>query len=270
MQEYFLKNAFREKLDGVGFHLLVLLLCCGWFALLWGLRLQALLAGLSLYILCLLVLRKTRDHRLQQKEQKLRRRIGGEMKLESLLFLPGEEAHLETVLLLSLAESLSPERLVRQGILCRKEKERVLVSFLQVPACEKVTARDVLSLQQAARAEGAGQVLLCAPCGVESGAENQCEKEVPVRILERDALIALFGAAAPATDQQLVQLGKSRKKALPFHRLWPLLFHPAKTRRYALYGGLLLFLYLLTGFLYYALPGLICIVLATIGHCRNR
>lgn len=270
MQEYFMKNPVREKMDALGFHLLMLLVCCGWFALLWGLRLQALLSGGALYLLCLMVRHKTRDHRLQQREQKLRRRIGGEMKLESLLFLPSDEAHLEAVLLLSLGENLSPVRLSPCGILCQRGQEQVLVSFLQVPLCEKITARDVLSLQKAARAEGAGQVLLCAPCGVTEGAQAQCEQEVPVRILPRDTLISLFGTAAPATDQQLVQLGKRRKKPLPLGRLLPILFHPAKTRRYALYGALLLFLYLMTGFFYYALPGLICIALATIGHCRNR
>lgn len=270
MQEYLFKHPLRDRLDALGFHALMLFLCCGWFLLLWGLRLQSLLAGLGFYGLCLLVRHKTRDHRLARKEKKLRRRIGGEMKLQSLLMQPGAHAHFECAMLLSMQENFQLERMTEAGVLCRKDGRLMLVSFLQLPSSEKATARDVLHLQQAAKALLATEVRLCVPCGLGMEARAQGEQEIPVHFLEREGLIALFGAAAPATDAQLVALGRQKKKKMPLQKLGQVLFAPEKSKRYALYGGMLLLLYTLTGLLYYAVPGLICLSLATISHCRNR
>lgn len=267
MQEYLLKNSFREKMDAAGYYLLVLALCCGWFLLLWGVRLQALLAGLGLWGLCLMLRHKTRDHRLAKKEQKLRRRIGGEMLLEKLLFSAPEKAHFEGALHISLAENLMLERMTAWGVLCKKEEKRILLSFFQAPSCETLTARDVLSLQRAALQEEADALWLCVPCAIANDAQAQGEKKLPVRIINREQLIHLLGSAAPATDRQLVELGKERKKPVPFKKVLRIIFQPQKARRYALYGLLLLFLYTLTGLPYYAVPGMICVSFAAISRC---
>lgn len=270
MQEYLRKNAIREGLDALGFHGLMLFFCCGWFFLLWGVRIQTLLAGGAFYGLCLLIRRKTRDGRLFQKEKKLRRRIGGELKLESMLMEPAGQAHFECAMYLSLSENFALERITDAGVLCRKGEESMLVSFLQLPFSEKVGARDVLLLQKAAQALPAGQVYLCVPCPIGEDARKQGEGPVNVRFVERDTLIAHLGAAFPATDRQLVELGRQNKRKLPLKQAGWVLFAPEKAKRYALYGGLLLFLYTLTGLFYYAVPGLLCLLLFTVSHCRRR
>lgn len=267
MQEYLLKNSFREKMDAIGYYLLVLALCCGWFLVLWGVRLQALIAGLGLWGLCLMLRHKTRDHRLARKEQKLRRRIGGEMLVEKLLFSAPDKAHFEAALHLSLAENLMLERMTRHGVLCKNGEERLLLSFFQAPASETLTARDVLSLQQAALLEKAAALWLCIPCAIGSDARIQGEKKLPVRFITRDQLIHLLGNMSPATDRQLVELGREKQKHIPFKNILRIVFQPGKARRYALYGLLLLFLYTLTGLPYYAVPGIICVSFAAISHC---
>lgn len=267
MQEYLLKNSFREKMDALGFHGLVILLCCCFFVLLWGVRLQAMLAAAGLYGLCLLIRHKTRDRRLHQKEQKLRRRIGGELLLEDMLFFPPDKAHFEAALHLSLAEGLTLERMTKNGVLCRQSEKILLLSFVQsTPGCT-LTPGDVLQLQRAAWAEKAEALWLCVPCAISGEAKTQGERKLPVRFIQREQLIRLFGAAAPATDRQLVALGKEKKKALQGQNLWHIIFRREKARRYAAYGGLLLFLYVLTGLPYYALPGLLCAFLAAISRC---
>ena len=269
MQEYLLKNSFREKMDTFGYYLLVLLLCCGWFLLMWGVRLQALIAGLGLWGLCLMLRHKTRDHRLARKEQKLRRRIGGELLLEKLLFSTPEKAHFEAALHLSLAENLMLERMTRHGVLCKKGKEALLLSFFQSPPTETLSARDVLLLQQAALQEEAHALWLFVPCTIGNDARTQGEKKLPVRFVGREQLIQLLGNAAPATDSQLVELGREKQKHIPVKNILRIIFQPHKARRYALYGLLLLFLYTLTGLPYYAVPGMICVSLAAVSRCYN-
>ncbi len=267
MQEYLLKNSFREKMDTIGYYLLVLSLCCGWFLLLWGVRLQAFIAGLGLWGLCLMLHHKTRDHRLAKKEQRLRRRIGGEMLLEKLLFSAPNKAHFETALHLSLAENMMLERMTGCGVLCKKGQKTMLLSFFQAPACETLSARDVLLLQRAALQEKADALWLCVPCAIDSAAQAQGEKKLPVRFIDREHLIRLLGNAAPATDRQLVELGREKQKRIPFKNVLRIIFQPQKARRYALYGLLLLCLYMMTGLGYYAVPGVICVFFAAISHC---
>ena len=115
--------------------------------------------------------------------------------------------------------------------------------------------------------EKAKALWLCVPCSIGSDAQTQGEKKLPVRLITREQLIHLLGSASPATDRQLVALGKERKKQVPFKKVLRIIFQPDKARRYALYGLLLLFLYTLTGLPYYAVPGVICVSFAAVSRC---
>ena len=76
-------------------------------------------------------------------------------------------------------------------------------------------------------------------------------------------MIALLGAQNPATDAQLVSLG--RRARAP--RRWRgTALEEKRIPRYLLYGGLLLSMHLCTGALFYALPGVACLLRAT--ACR--
>lgn len=267
MQEYLHKTRLSEKMDTLGFHLLTLMLSLAFFLLLWGLRPSALSAGFSLYILILLLRRKTREGRLIRKEKKLRARIGGELALERLLLSPADQAHFEIAMLLSLQRPLQLLRSGSEGMLCALDAEKIFIVFAQLPLSSSLGAEKVLSVQRAAKARGAARALLCAPCKISPEARTQAAGEIPVAFMERDEMIALFGAANPATDAQLVQLGKRRRNHPPIRKWLPLIFDPHRAPRYALYGGLLLSMYLLTRLPYYIAPGLICTFLAAFCRC---
>lgn len=264
MQEYLHRSRLGEALDALGLRALLLLISVGWFIALWGARLSALTAGAALYGLLLTLYKKTRDGRLARREKRLRARIGGEMALERLLTVPPERAHFEIAVLLSLKAPLTLLQAGEEGVVCSLRGKRTLVSFIQLPAEDQLDARLVLERQRQARALRAEGVLLCAPCPVSPGAQHQAQGEIEARFFSRDSLIALLGAQNPATDAQLVALGRRRGR-MP-GRLRGMAMEEKRIPRYLLYGGLLLGLYLCTGALFYALPGIACLLLAT--ACR--
>lgn len=269
MQEFLQESRFRSLMDDLGFRCLTAALCTGWFILLWGATAPALLSGAALTELVFLLRRKTRDGRLKRKEEKLRRRIGGEMALEQLLMQEPRRAHFETAVLLSQRCPLTLLQSGSDGVLCRLRQEKVLVSFCPLPAFDAVGPREVMALQRAARERGAVRGILCVPCRITPEAQQQAGGEIPVSFLSRETLLSLFGSASPATDEQLVALGKRRRRRPPVQWL-SMIFHPRRAARYAGYGGLLIGMYLLTGLLYYAVPGLICLALAAACQCAKR
>ncbi|MBQ9263521.1 MAG: hypothetical protein IJ189_04840 [Clostridia bacterium] len=269
MQEYLQESRFREVMDGLGVRFGVLALCLGWFMLLWGVTAPSLFSGIALWLLIFLLRRKSRDGRLKRREEKLRRRIGGEMAIERLLLTPPRRAHFETAMVLSQRYPLTLLRAGDKGVLCQLREEKALVSFCQLPTCATVSAGDVLSLQREARELGAARAILCAPCGISAQAQTQSGGEIPVAFLSRDALISLFGRANPVTDAQLVALGKRRRQQRPSQWL-PVILNEQRMGRYAFYGALLLIMHLLTGLIYYAVPGILCLCLAAGCRCVKQ
>ena len=81
--------------------------------------------------------------------------------------------------------------------------------------------------------------MLCVCGKVSAEAARQAEREPQVLFLEREALIGMLGSANPATDGQLIALGRRRKKAAPRHWL-RLILNPSRAKRFACYGALLL------------------------------
>ena len=266
MQEYLHRSRLGEIMDTLGFHLLALALCLGWFIGLWGVRLSALTAGAALYILILLIRRKTREGRLLRREKKLRARIGGELALERLLLSPADKAHFEVAVLLSLRQPLTLLQAGEDGMLCGLRGEKLLIAFAQSPFGGGVGAERVLALQKAAALRRADRGVLCAPCKISPEAQEQARSPLPVTFLSRDQLVALFGASNPATDAQLAALGR-RKRAQAPRRVLRGMLDRRRAARYAFYGGLLMILYLLTRSFYYAVPGLLCLALAAASRC---
>lgn len=269
MQDYLHKTRLSGIMDGIGFHLAALVGSLGWFCFLWGLRTSAFLAGAAFYGLLLLLRRKIRDDRLRRREQALREAIGGEMALDRLLLSPPEKAHFEAAMLLSLRCPLTLLNAREEGIVCAYHGKKLLLSFAQLPTSGSVDAGTVLKLQRAAKMLGADQGLLCAPCKISMEARAQAAGEPRVRFLPREKMISLFGEANPATDDQLVALGRRKRAQRPgAWRAW--IFHPQRAKKYAWYGALLLFMYTLTHLIYYALPGVVCVSFAAVCRCVRQ
>ena len=266
MQEYLHHSRLGSTLDGLGFHFLSLGVSFSWFILLWGLRLSSVLAGLALYGMILLLRRKVRDDHLARREKQMRAAIGGELALERLLLTQKERAHFETAMLLSMAHPLVLLQTGEEGVMCDLKGKKVLIAFLQRPASAAAEAEHVLSMQRDIHLLRADRGLLCVPCGISPKAREQAQSQPPVSFLSREELIALFGRANPATDAQLVALGR-RKKAPRPARILRLVLERGRAKRYACYGALLLLMRQFTGFFFYAPAGLICLSLAAASRC---
>ncbi len=269
MQDYFQRSRLGNAVDSLGFHFFAYILSNFWFILLWGLGPSSLIAGAALYVMIVILRKKVRDDHVTRKEAELRAAIGGELALDRLLLTAPEKANFEIAMLLSLREPLTLIQAGEHGVLCARKGKKWLVSFLQSPAETSVGPGDVLALQREIRQMNADRGLLCACGKVSAEAARQAERDPAVFFLGREKLIAMLGSANPATDSQLVALGRRRKKAAPVH--WVrLILNPARGKRCACYGALLLGMYLLTRLIYYALPGLVCVSLAAACRCVRR
>lgn len=269
MQDYFRRSRLGMAMDSLGFHVFTFILSNFWFTLLWGLQISSLAAGTALYVMIVILRKKVRDDHVTRREAQLRAAIGGELALDRLLLTAPEKANFEIAMLLSLREPLTLIQAGENGVLCARKGKKWLVSFLQAPRDSGVSPVDVLKLQREIRLLNADSGLLCVCGKVSAEAAKQAERAPAVFFLEREKLIAMLGSANPATDSQLVALGRSRKKAAPSHWL-RLILHPSRGRRYACYGALLLGMYLLTHLFYYAVPGLACVSLAAACRCVRR
>lgn len=255
-------------MNEIGLHILAFILSLGWFIYLWGIRLSAFLAGGAMYMLLLITLRHARRQRLKKREAYLRRRIGGELALERLLTASPARAHFEITMLLSLRYPMTLLQAGEQGMRCSRMGRSLLIALVQLTPGSQLTADHVLFYQRQARALHMQQILLCVPCAITSAAREQALAEIPVSFFSRDHLINLLGDANPATNAQLLSLGR-RKRNLSSKEKWiSHILHPQRTPRYFFYGLLLLFMYSATHLLYYLIPGFGLLILSAV--CRIR
>ena len=268
MQEYLQKTQFGAWMDEIGVYLLLLAASLGGFTLLWGLRPMALLAGLAAFTLMVLLRTHTREKRLLRREERLRGRIGGEICLEEWTVCPSVRAHYETALLLRGVLQLSLLRVYEQGALCLRADtgQRVLIACAQLHREEKLSAREVAALQRFCAGLNVECAYLCGAGGVTDAAREQANLTPKVHCVSRARMIALAGAAHPATDRQLVALGRRYRSIHSPRGLRSRAFDPQRAEKYLLYGLLLLGLYIFTGLAYYSVPGLVCLTLMTL--CR--
>lgn len=252
------------RLDRLGLCALTLLFSVGLFAFLWRDLLAALPAGAAFSVLLLMTLHVGAQKSLQSREMALRRKLGGEMAVDSLLLQSASSAVSNAAGWLSqaLQEPLSQPQPKNRGILARCGEETVWIACIQKHPCGKAGPDDVLSILRDARMENAQACVICATCAFSSEASAFCEDVSPrVRLLDRPALCALAGAAAPASNEQLRILGLRRRKQFR-SGLWKTrIVAPGKARRYAVYGLGLLALYFFLKKPAYLLSSACCLAL---------
>lgn len=267
MQTYLRKARLSTIADDVGLRLVIMLLGIGWFIYLWGLGVPALLAGVALGILGQLGLSHYRRRTVDRREAALRRRLGGEMLLEEILLAPAKQAHFQTALLLGERYPLTMERVTSDGMLCRSGEERLLVSCIALPEESEVGQGQLLGLQRACKAHGVGRGVACVTgrCSAKTEAWA-AEGTIPIRIIRREVLLELAGQISPATDAQLIELGKRRKRLAP-SGVRRTILRRDKAKTYLLYGTGLMLMYVVTGLGYYPIPGGVCLLLAVLSRC---
>ena len=269
MQQYLRRGRLSALMDGLGLRAALALAAVGWFVYLWGLTVPALLAGGALAVMGEMALTRGRRQRVARREAALRRRLGGEMMLEEMLLAPRKQAHFQAALLLGLRYPLTMERVTEEGMLCLSGGERLLISCVALPEACEAGQGAVADIQRACRYHGAARGVACVTGRVsEKTVAWAAQGVVPVRIIRRETLAALAGQAHPATDAELVELGKRKKRLAP-GGLMQTALRREKAKTYMLYGLGLTLLYVVTGLWYYPVPGLACLVLSVVCRCRR-
>lgn len=263
MERYLRRNRLAEMLDGAGLCVLLYFLGGMWFIWLWGLNLASLLAGAALGTLLWTARSQWRKHTVARREKALRSRIGAELMLEELLMAEAKEAHFRAAVLLAERWPIAMQSVKEDGVLCRQGEETLLVQCIRMPGDGELGMGDLLAAQRAVRRLKADRAVLCVLGKVSARIAARAEEGlVPIRIIRREMLLALAGCYAPATDEQLIELGKRRRRPAEQGSLIRLVFRRDKAPRYYLYGLGMLLLYVLTGLRLYAVPGMACLTMS--------
>ncbi|MBR5231307.1 MAG: hypothetical protein IKW00_03555 [Clostridia bacterium] len=272
MQEYLTRTRLGAAIDKLGSTLLILFAGMGTFFLLWGIRPVSVLAGTALGIMLLVLRESTRKQRLRRREDALRRRIGGEIKLEQWLLTPPRRAHFEAALLLSQAYNLSPKTANEDGALCINPDtgEKMLIFCGQVHRKEEFSVRDVAALQRICLKEKIPRGVVCGIGRISPEARQQALLSPVLRIIHYDKMIALAGAAWPATDDQLIALGRRKHQGQMEKMLLGTILSPSRDRNYLTYGLLLCVLYLIFGMRACLIPGIVCLILMALCRIAGR
>lgn len=267
MQEYLSRTHLGETMDRVGAAVLMFGGSVLMFVMLWGLRLSALAAGSALGIMLLTLRSRTRSKRLHRREKALRRQLGGEIKMEQWLLMQPRRAHFETALLLCKVQKITLERVEDWGAMGTivKSGERAVIFCAQ--SKEALSAGDIAFYQRICLKEKAQRGVICGAGKVDQSGERQAEISPQITVIGRERMIFLAGTVWPATDEQLVELGKRKRQGQFDQTLLHTVLSPARDRKYLLYGLLLCTLYLFSGLRAYLWPGCICLVLMAL--CRS-
>lgn len=266
MQSYLRKARLSTLVDNMGLRTLIMLLGLGWFVYLWGLGMPSLLAGVALGVMGQLALNCYRRRTVDRREKALRSRLGAEMFLEEVLLAPGKQAHFQTALLLGEKYPLTMERVTADGMLCHSGEEKLLVSCIALPETAEVGQGNIIAVQRACKAHGAERGVACVTGRCSAKVEAwAAEGTIPVRIIRRETLLELAGQVSPATDEQLVELGKRKKRPAPTG-IRQMILRRDKAKTYLIYGTGLMLMYVVTGLRYYPIPGAVCLLLAVLSQ----
>ena len=263
MERYLRRNRLSEVMDSVGLCLLLYAVAAGWFAWLWGVNLASLIAGAALGTLLWLGRMQWRKRTVARREKALRSRIGAELMLEDMLMAEAKEAHFRAALLLAEKWPIRMVSVKEEGVICRQGEETLLIQCVRMPAEGELGIGDLLSAQRAVRRLKVNRAVLCVLGKVSPRTAARADQAlVPLRIIRRETLLALAGRYAPATDEQLIELGKRRRHPAQKGSIAQLVFRRDKAQRYHLYGLGMLVMYVATGMRLYAVPGMVCLTMA--------
>lgn len=267
MKRYLSRTRQAGWMDGFGLRVAILLACQLWFSSLWGVGLPALLAGAALAVLVGLALRLLNKRTVARREKALRERIGGELALESMLLAPPRKAHFQAAMLVGMKWPIMLERVAEEGVLCRYGTETLLIACMPLPQGVSIGPERLMALQRACKRLHADRGVACMTSDCSAAGRSYAEQGIfPLRLMEREEFLTLAGKAWPAGDEQLVALGKRRKKGPPLTALLECALRREKARRYVLYGTGLTMTGLLLHSGWYLLPGIVCLLLGIL--CR--
>ncbi len=271
MEQYLQRTYLAGLFNRIGLGLLVLALSCAWFVYLWGLQWTAIIAGVALGILVLLCIRLFNKRTVDLRQEQLRRRIGGELAVNALLLTGRKQAHFQVSLWLSMAYPLQMEKSTEEGLVAELKGKKLLISAICRHESEKITCDDLIRLQKALITCHGDKAVACVTTGLSDGAKGYVETaKPPISIVDKKELIHLAGTMLPATNEQLVELGQSKKRHGSKSVWIAHVLDESRAKRYLLYGLGLLGLYFITKLPYYPVPGAIMLSLAVLSKVYPR
>lgn len=271
MERYLRRNRLADVLDGLGARGLILTAALALVICLWGLNVPALMAGTALGVLGMLLRTQCRKRTVERREKALRSRLGAELMLEDMLLSEPRQAHFQAALLLGEKWPLKLQQADADGALCRQGEETLLVQCLRIPPEGEVSAGDLLAAVRVLRRTGADKAVLCVLGKIPPRMAARAEQlPARIRLIPRETLLSIAAALFPATDEQLVQLGRRRKQIAAHGGIAALVFRRDKARRYYGYGVLMLMLYVLSGMRLYAVTGMVCLTMAVFSRMNRR
>lgn len=271
MERYLRRNRLSETLDGLGMGALLYLLGVLWFTWLWGLNVPSLLAGAALGTLLWTARSQWRKHTVDKREKALRSRLGAELMLEAMLLAEPKEAHFRAALLLAEKWPITMQSVKEEGVLCKQGDETLLIQCVRIAADSELSVNELLAAQRAVKRLKADRAVLCVLGKISPKTAARAEQAIlPLRLIHRETLLSLAGRFAPATDEQLIELGKRKRRPAGQGSITRLVFRRDKARRYHLYGLGMLVLYILTGARLYAVPGMVCLTMAVMCNTGRR
>lgn len=234
------KNRLAAAIDRFSLGALVLFLSCAYFFFLWRTGTASLLAGGALFSLIALTVSLIERRTLKKRDLLLRQRLGAAIFLEELLLLPAGKARDRVLSLLVRAlDADTPE----SGIM-RYEGETWLVRLAQCMTGASAGAGDVLAAHRAREETGAQRCVLVSTTAFTAEAVR-CAQWVdpPIRLIPGRQIAAVAGNLSPATDEEIAERARRRKRPFSRSRIRALAFSPAKTKRYLICSFLLMMLY---------------------------
>ncbi|MDR1599172.1 MAG: restriction endonuclease [Oscillospiraceae bacterium] len=250
-------------IDRIGLRVMIIALSVGWFYLLWARLWPALAAGVALAALWMLALHLGEKRTFAAREMSLRRRIGGQLAVDSLALQSATSAAANAATWISGLLPLSDFEQTGDGVIARSEDRRVYIQCVRKHQSSRAGRDDVIGAVRAAREYGVDVCVVCATCPFASEAVLFAEEIQPrTRLLGREGLVRIAGTAAPATNEQLQELGRRQRNRRFDPSLWKeRLLQPGKGKRYGLYGLGMLAMLIVTRHWAYALPSAVCLLL---------
>jgi len=271
MEQYLQRTRLAGLFNRLGLMALAFFLSLLWFVHLWGFGPAAVIAAIAYGVLLLLLFKLFNKRTVDLRQALLRRRIGGEIAVNGLYLKKESRAHFEAALWLSMAYPLTMEKAMESGVLAEHHGEALFISVLCRHDSGKIDCDDLIRLQKMALACRVDKAVVCATAPLSDAAKRYCrEAEPPVVVVERRELIRLAGILQPATNEQLVALGRSKKR-LSTKAAWVAhVLDANRSKRYLIYGAGLMALYFITRLPYYPVPGVILICLALLSKCYKQ
>ena len=269
MQKYRPKKPLAALADKI----LRLLITCGagvgWFVFLWGLNFASLTAGIALGGLLWLCARQFGKRSTQKREMQMRRIIGGELALERLLLFSPKQAGFQTSLWISKRFSLVMNQAVDWGVTGMLDGQPTLIRLIAQHQSIPVNVQQMICAAREMHQYGMKCCIICSTSTLTKEALSfAAQFEPPMQIISRDELIQFAGLHSPATDEDLLKLGRKKRRRRTPKEWAAVILAPNRARRYFWYGIGLSILALLTGQFFYPLPAAACMLLFVL--CKYR